>query len=261
MTKYFYQVVSDYEEDITGGHFKGQRIGSGSFRRHINTKHQSSGTIQLEENISEMWKPFFRRRMGARLLQELSHEDELVFFTSEFSAASAKDLFKVLNWCHDNLVTVIILTPKSKSTHGEHNICKITPGTFSSRCWPFWDFMDILIGIGSAEQKFKRIKGRVTNYHRKKKKLACGNTPLGFTKNSYNKLIPDWDAQVMLRLIGYLKDTHRMPWTDISRRLAFLYGKSGRHYPTASKAKKPWSPQMCIKGYNAWHKIKLEDTQ
>ena len=116
--------------------------------------------------------------------------------------------------------------------------------------------MKLLQEIGNAAYKFRCIRSKVTHYHSKKHRLCCGQAPIGFKKNRFNKLIPDWDSHVLLRLIVYLRDIHSMKWTEISRRLAELYSKPGRQYPTASKAKIPWSPQMCGKGHRAWKKIR-----
>jgi len=265
VTKYIYVPVANYDIKVTKGFYKGEQIGRSQFIKWLNwvrntepeikslTDFNNESIICCNENIDQFSIPFFRRQMGRKLLDVMTKGDELVFYTARWSGSDAKDLSKILSLCNSRHVVCIFLREKEGWLEFDFELSDFCDLSLNGQ-----NFLTILEDIGEATRNFRRLKSQITHYHSKQRKNLRGHPPLGFTKNKQNILIPDWDAQLLLRLIAYLRDRQELGWAAISHRLAELYSKEGRHYPTASKAKIPWSPQMCIKGYKAWKEIERE---
>ena len=259
-----YVPVSNYSREVTKTFTQGEQIGKRRILKwlneHFKWKHVKTQLVDLPdvkiyfENIDKFSLPLFKRPAALTMLDATSKGDGYVFFTPAWSACDAKDLGQLLELCNKRNVDLLFL----RKTEGYHvfNFSDADSFELKKRVNAV---TEILIDIGDAQILFRKLKARITHYRTKRRRKSCGNAPLGFVKNKLNVLIPDWDTQLLIRLIAYLRDHGHLGWAETSRRLAELYSKEGRHYPTTSKAKIPWSPQMCIKGYKAWKELRRED--
>ena len=260
--RYLYIPVCNYPEEVIKQHYQGEKIGYPKFESLIQelegkyleiqgTRPRENRVIdvrEIYENIDQFWKPFLKRNSGRQLIDELESGDELIFLGAAWSMCNTRDLHRMLEFLDRNRIEVFFIEEALCFSFFWNNV-EHTPIRFSK-------FMKILDNISSGEKNFKRFRSQITHYNNKRLNKCRSKPPLGFTKNKRNVLIPDWDSQVLLKLISFLRDQQNLGWAQISRRIKSLYDKPGRHYPTASKARIPWSPQMCLKGYKAWKEIK-----
>ena len=257
--RYLYIPVCNYPEEVIKQHYQGEKIGHSRFVSFVrNLEAGSPGhnnpsfrppVREIYENIDQFWTPFLKRNSGRQLIDELQAGDDLIFLSASWSMCNTRDLHRMLEFLERNQIEVFFITEKMSFSFYWNAASAYSPIGFSN-------FMKVLDNISSGERKFKRFKSQITHCNNKRLNKCRGKPPLGFTKNKRNVLIPDWDSQVLLKLISFLRDQQSLGWAQISRRIKSLYDKPGRHYPTASKARIPWSPQMCLKGYKAWKEIK-----
>ena len=126
---------------------------------------------------------------------------------------------------------------------------------------PEFSCIDMLKAVAQVELGRRNHlinKTRVSKHKAIIYRNATSGHQLGFMISSHGKLIPHWEAQLVIRLIAYLRDEKDMSWGELAKHLDYLYQKPGRQFPKISKARIPWSKAMCYKGYIAWKNIQKD---
>ena len=264
-TVWIYAPVSNYPEEICG--FKeGSTVGLEKFAnfmwehypKYAPSDNEDLSTcrndvIVLYENIDEFSKPFYYRKMGRELLDNYDpyYQQDIIFLSTRWSISSFKDfsllIKKLTSHFHD---------PEAPSALSKMHFIEDNFYLYDTEKFPLIEINELIRKIDLSTRFQTKLRIKCQNFRRREKRQHVGgNVPLGFTRSTKGALLPDWDQQKFIRLIGYLRDVRKLTWPKVRDRLIELYSQRGRRYPYVTKARIPWSHPQCYKGYKAWKRI------